>query len=506
MRKFLLASVCTLGAVGFADLVHAQTPSTGTIGQRPGDTARGMITTAPTPTVQISNPIQGQLIGKPGATPGANNNNNAFGTARTGASAVPTPGTLVIHFNSRVMVQWYQGWNSLMSATPGAARTSNQLSSYMRMYGGADGMAANGLRYGGAFEVRMNVSGASNTPNAANPASQASAVTNTQTLYVRRAFVYAGTDKLGIIRLGQGDGLISLFDQGRSTFQTYSPTSNFNGSDLSSSIGGNTAIPYAFIVGSGDEYDTQKVVYLSPNFSGFDFGLMYSPSAANGQAFCGGATSSACSNITTSTVVMDGARFRDMVAAGVRYQGNVGPVNVHTYGVFSYAGHVKFNGTPAAARAAVAAPGASTWNGQFDNLSFGSAGVALTYQGFTFGGNFIGGAVNGRMAARPSGGAGTAAWLVGAQYRIPGIPMTVGTAFASIDSQGAVAMTTLSQRREYEFSFGGSYTLAPGMVVFADYLYQNRKQSGFNFLTLAPGAANNQVQGQGFVFGTMMTW
>jgi len=509
MRKLLLASVCTLGALGAAaDAMAQSTPAPAfpaPMGQRPGDAARGMVTTVPEPTIATSNPMQGQLIGKPGPTPGANNNNNAFGTARSGASANPTPGTLVIHFNSRVTVQWFQGWNSIMNATPGTARTSNQMGSWMRLYGGADGMAANGLRYGGAFEVRTNFSGASNTPSAANPASQASAVTSTMTLYVRRAFVYAGTDQLGIIRFGMGDGLISLYDAGRTTLQTYSPSAHFNGSDLSGAIGGNSAPPFAFISGSGDEYDTQKIVYLSPNFSGFDFGLQYSPSAANSLAGCG-LTASTCSNITTSVVPMDGARFKDMIAAGVRYQGNLGPVNVLAYGVYSYAGHVNNSLTPAASRLAVGAPAGSTWNGQFDNLNFGSAGVALTWQGFTLGANYIGGAVNGRMAARPSGGAGTNAFLVGAQYAVPGIPLTIGTVFASIDSQGAVAMTKISQRHEYEFSFGGSYTLAPGMVLFADYLYQNRKQSGWNFATGTAGAANNTVQGQGFVFGTQMTW
>jgi hypothetical protein len=486
MRKLLLAGVCTFAAAGFA----ATAMAAGTVDQ--------------------PNPMQGSMITKPGPTPGANNNNNSFGTARPGASAVPTPGTLVLHFNSRVVVQWFQGWNSLMNRTAGNARTSNQLGSYMRLYGGADGMAANGLRYGGAFEVRMNVTGASNTPSAAQPNSQASAVTQTQTLYARRAFVYAGTNQLGILRLGNGDDLITLFDAGRTTLQTYSPTSHFNGSDLQASTG--TLVPWAFLAGSGDIYDTQKVVYLSPNFSGFDFGLSYSPSAANAQAFCGTVTSSACANITTSSVPMDGARYKDMIQVGGRYSGDVGPVNVLAYGVYNYAGHVNNSLGAAASRAAVGAPAGSTWNGQHDNLSFGSVGVALTYEGFTLGANYIGGAFNGRMAARPSGGAGTNAWLVGAQYRIPGLPLTVGTAFATIDSQGSVGLTTLTQRHEYEFAVGGSYTLAPGMILYADYLYQHRKQNGFNFLTATNNAVgagfntNSTVQGQGFVFGTQMTW
>jgi hypothetical protein len=81
MRKLLLTSAFALGAVGTIGGAYAQGgPS----------------------------PLQGQLIAPPGAAPGANNNNSAFGTARPGASAVPTPGTIVIHLNARVTVEYSQ--------------------------------------------------------------------------------------------------------------------------------------------------------------------------------------------------------------------------------------------------------------------------------------------------------------------------------------------------------------------------------------------------------------
>jgi hypothetical protein len=53
---------------------------------------------------------------------------------------------------------------------------------------------------------------------------------------------------------------------------------------------------------------------------------------------------------------------------------------------------------------------------------------------------------------------------------------------------------------------GGSYSLAPGLTAFAEYQYMNQKQSGFDFVTSAAGAANNSVQGQAFLFGTLVTW
>ncbi|MGE0226803.1 MAG: porin, partial [Acetobacteraceae bacterium] len=310
--------------------------------------------------------------------------------------------------------------------------------------------------------------------------------------------------ELGIIRLGRADGLIGLFDGGRATFQSISGNGALNGSDLQSSIGGSTAPPFVFLAGSGNEYTTTKIVYLSPNFSGFDFGAGYVPNAAAGAGFCGATVGSACSNLITSTNPLEGERFKDLVQAGVRYSGPVGPVNVLAYGIYNYGGHVNTNLTPAAARTFVGAPAASTWDGQYDNLNFGQFGATITYAGFTVGGAYIGGAVNGQLGARPSGGANMNSFLVGAQYRTG--PFQVGVAYEQIEEQGAVALTGLSQRKEYALVVGTTYNLAPGLQLWADYIYQNRKQSGFNFQTGTVGTANNNIQGQGFVLGTTVTW
>ena len=121
MRNMLLASVFALGAVGTVGTAIAQTrpaaapaPVSGPVGGYVGTNI------APAP-IEIApwNPLTGQLIAKPGAYVGANNNNNSFGTAKSGPSGNPTPGTMVIHLNGRVIVQYNQAWNSLMNSAPG---------------------------------------------------------------------------------------------------------------------------------------------------------------------------------------------------------------------------------------------------------------------------------------------------------------------------------------------------------------------------------------------------
>lgn len=80
-----------------------------------------------------------------------------------------------------------------------------------------------------------------------------------------------------------------------------------------------------------------------------------------------------------------------------------------------------------------------------------------------------------------------------------------------IDSQGAPALAGKTQRHEYGIDAGASYVIAPGLVGWAEYIYQVRKQSGYNFATGASGSAAgagsyNQVQGQGIQIGTTVYW
>ena len=92
-------------------------------------------------------------------------------------------------------------------------------------------MATNGLRYGAAIEIRQNFTGQISN----NGSSGASGYASLETLYVRRAFTYVAGENWGIVRAGQADGLIGIFDNGVTTFQ-FLPTGNLNGGDLHESL------------------------------------------------------------------------------------------------------------------------------------------------------------------------------------------------------------------------------------------------------------------------------
>ena len=85
-----------------------------------------------------------------------------------------------------------------------------------------------------------------------------------------------------IFRAGQADGIISLFDNGVTTFQ-FLPINNLqNGDDFAALTPGGAAVPFFFLSGAGAEYANTKLVYLSPQIAGVDFGIQYAPNTSNG--------------------------------------------------------------------------------------------------------------------------------------------------------------------------------------------------------------------------------
>ncbi len=566
MRKLLLASVATLGAVGVMGSAFAQTTT--------------VITTAPTSAVPGPVPTQGQSAWTPAASPpaGANNNNNYQAPMLPGPVANPTPGTMVVHFNGKVEVDAWGLWSSAdkravsaPAGTPGgpaivpgstnaagtaglivgSASTVNSgatgsaailgnngagtvsvypqgIASFARLYAGADGMATNGLRYGAAIEIRQNYTG----EISGNGSSGSSGYSSLETLFVRRAFTYVAGDQWGIFRIGQADGLIGIFDNGVTTFQ-FLATGNLNGGDLQD-FPSNVSPPFVFMGQAGNEYDNAKAVYLSPQIAGFDFGLQYAPNSANGFGEGGNNTNglgnsiigsgtgtslncsvanSGCPQLSSGPGSQDGSRIMNQAAIGVRYQGTFGGVGILAYGVYMGSGHATYTGASSSTlvgatnlgNTAAGLPGtASKFTGNYNGLSIGSGGIAVTFAGVTVGGNVVGGRMNGQMGLQPSGGAPLIGFLLGAKY-VAG-PLTVGIVGEEYTEQGNVNLTGISQLRARAIDFGAQYTVAPGYNVYAEYLWQDQYQGNRNFITGGFNGANNEIRGQGFLIGNQVAF
>src|SRR5579862_6557986 len=234
MRKLLLASAAMLGATSGLGL--AQTPIPATMA-----------------------PSQGQTItpGNPITPSSAFDAANSYGQPSTYAGAMkynplaaPTPGTVVIHLGGKVQVDLAGIWTSGNTAqgfpagAPGTGIGTGQagnaklnpvtFAAYMRLYPGVDGMATNGLRYGASIELRENFPGsaAQQTP-ALSAAPSGSTFTSGETVYVRRAFTYIAADNVGLVRFGQTDGVLGLFDNCIFTNQCWDAGIGvFNGGDI----------------------------------------------------------------------------------------------------------------------------------------------------------------------------------------------------------------------------------------------------------------------------------
>jgi len=475
-------------------------------------------------------PMQGQFpyqLGSPPAS--ANNNNNYQAPAIPGPVANPTPGTIVLHINGRVQSELQAAWTDLDQrlnttttagvATPGAVKLSPlALNNYVRLYLGGDAMATNGLRYGAAVEIRQNFNGHLGS----NSSSNASGYTSTQTLFIRRAFTYVAGEQWGIVRVGQADGVIGIFDNGVTTSQ-FTIIGEFNGGD-GQNMPGNLAPPFFFLSQAGNEYGGVSATYVSPQIAGFDFGITWKPNQSNGfgissgnpaiGTFTGAAVgtglscsqaNSGCPNLSSGPGILDGAKTTNITTVGLRYQGVFGPMGVLAYGAYGFSGTVNYTGLQTPAALGTAAVPGSAFNGKYDGLSYGSGGLALTYAGFTLAGNVIGGRINGQLAPVPQGGSNELAYTIGLKY-VTG-PITLGVAGEIAWYQGNALMAGISQRRGRGITVGAQYAVAPGFQVAAEYLYNDIQQSGVNLGSGAVGSsANNSLKGQSFVLANQISF
>jgi hypothetical protein len=488
MRKLLLATTAALaGSFGVAGLANAQT------------------TVAPTPT-PLPNLATAPFTAVPGPTAG--------------------PGTVTVRLNARVNFYAAAGSDSgrnpgLVTTAAGAAPTAANTKlanysflNYIRLYPGFDGVAANGLKYGGFIEIRQD--------NAVAPGGGINGSISGDSrargqLYVRDDFVYLGTDQLGFLRLGSTWGPTTLFTTG--TFENFNDGA-WNG-DLPGFFTGNTQATWPF-PDVGVMYTTEKAVYLSPQIAGFDFSASFEPNTGNvnsGSGNCSYANTSASSSgivaptiagggsgcdATSATTTGDYSRRRDTVELSARYRGAFGPIGlaVEAGGILS--GKVSNDATPAPAL-------------RYDGLQLFDGGFQVTYGGLAVGGHLTTGRSNGQFSLDPHGAKDSFAWLAGTSYAVG--PVIVGASYFDFQSAGSKTGSVLSggnpyvgARNEYGVAAGGTYNFAPGMNIFLSYLYGHRAESGVDLLTGVASTAtarvttHNNVQSQGISLGTQFRW
>ena len=345
----------------------------------------------------------------------------------------------------------------------------------------ASGKAANGLRYGVALEIEND---SYRQPQAFNPAPTAGQpntlnsvnASGKNTLAYDEAWAYlAGS--WGQIRFGDEDGAVQQLQSGHIT--GFGVGGLDSGDQYQQVVGANHRGAFSTV---NDPGDNTKLIYLSPQFLGFDAGASFSFNTNDGaNSGCDALNAAAlCDRVSA----LNGANFRrrNEIQAAVRWRGAFGPVGLTaTLGYY---------GADVVKNTAGFSP---------ERLDMIWAGAAATAYGFTVGGWYTGGNANANFAtklestaANPVDSRGLDAFLVGATYTIDAI--TIGGHYLRLVSAGnqnligGTAATgplraATGDRTDTGFAVGGNYRVAPGLDFFAEYLQTQRKERGFDFVT-----------------------
>jgi predicted porin len=325
-----------------------------------------------------------------------------------------------------------------LTSAKGRQRNDFRTEAELNVY--ADGIAANGMRYGAVFELQMD--------NVTTPSGQGSGTgVDYDELY---GFVKGGW---GELRFGQEDTAASLM-------QVRRPSVLWMGTDDAwdeFTVNQPGGTPYV-MSGMNDGNDATKIIYLSPQMMGFDVGLSYAPNMFEGENFL---------NPTSTTGFQrDYTGLTNQITGALRYRGTFGDIGVATSFVANWADAPKS-----------AANGTDLIN-KPQNVSAYSAGLVVRAYGFAVGGEYTWGNYNGSapgQAALNKGLDGSNHWIGSGTYTIGAFSIGAmygkgtqdnGTASGQL---GQTAGTALEDREQTYLGFGVAYVLAPGMTLFANY-------------------------------------
>jgi predicted porin len=363
----------------------------------------------------------------------------------------------------------------------GDSSSTGKLSSYdffdyARVWVGADGVAENGLRYGARLEIRMPSDGARGDGRGS--------------LFYRRITGYVGTPTLGQLRFGSGT--VRAVEQMYTGHILGGIASGLHDGDWNvvfTGQGGVIANSFWYSASGGN--NASAIGYYTPQFFGFDLGVSYAPNNGNfnGQCGTGGATFSGCDRASSSTT--DAGNLRNQFDAMLRYRGTFGPVGLTASGGFRTADVVDDPTNTVA----------------FKRATAGIVGAQLTWGGLTFGGITTFGPFNRGFTALPKSSPATQnrnafSWQLGARYTIGAI--TVGAAYHELRTEGSTAAAT-GKLKERGFGLGASYALAPGLALFAEYLYSKASESGRDFNTFQAGTQDSFKANVGLL-GVSIVW
>jgi len=432
-------------------------------------------------------------------------NSGAAGFQWGSGSSVPSnsndPGTIKAYFRGRLWVD--AGLVGDSGNSNGGSKTQPQfIGEFGRIYSSFEGVTNNGLKYGAFMEVRQN------NPSGGN-ANGPSGNTGTDTiLFFRRQTAYIGGN-WGQVRFGATDGPLGLMMTGN--FENFDLGGSWNG-DLPDFTTSGVNVTWTLPENSGD-YGNSKIVYLSPSFSGFDFGVSYEPNASGSGEYEPGANGvgtmalSSIGGTTFTTGLSSLQREKNTIQLGGRYQGNIGPAAV-TLAVTGFTASTVGNG----GLTGTSAGGSPQYS--FKTPYAVDVGGTVAFGGFAVGGNIWTGAINpnGTRNTFPvvKGGMNAFNYVVGASYAFGNF--IVGANAIVDNRQGtnwqdiAATAAGIGKMHELGTDIGGTYGWGPGAAASLSYYYGERHQQGVNLYTGAAGKAGNNTHVNGVILTQFFSW
>jgi len=316
-------------------------------------------------------------------------------------------------------------------------------------------------------------------------------------MYWRRAYGYIGGDSWGKIQFGSGDGPVSSMGTvgqylNIGTGNICGDAPNFN------AVGSG---PWPFVGCNGNMYTTNKIVYYSPQISGFDFGIAYEPGTGNLNSTQNCGMSNTNNNGTgcdalSSTTGTDYMRRTNLIDAALRYRGTFNGVGLAAVGGYYFSGHVTAqNGNPATGSTAAV-----------HDLSVGYGGATVDFAGFSIGGALQGGKQAGVGTLEYSASnRDQFAWVAGATYTMG--PAQLGVSYFDNLSQGSwtPGSSMSNTRHDRGFETALNYGIAPGLSATLEYIWTDSRQPGADLVSSRAGTQST-ITNQLLVGGMHLKW
>jgi predicted porin len=331
------------------------------------------------------------------------------------------------------------------------------------------GKAANGLTYGARIEFQMDNVGAGSPGT---------------TFDTDEMFAFVSSPTLGTLRFGDQDTAAGLMQVRPPTYV------GFQNARINLVRQGGTRYMISPI---GDGGDATKIVYLSPQFFGFDFGISFALNGGEGEREILGQALVAAGGTGAANLQRGRTTRENELTAGLRYRGTFGPVGVAASFAFLTAEANRTSAAPVNA--------APTPVGGLQGITAYSIGTTVTVAGFTLGGEYTWGRYAGTsvgVTPLPTGFGDSRHWLLGAAYTVADVRLTANFGRGTQDRGGI-----LPDHRQTVWGVGASYTLAPGWSLYA--YYESVRDRNYNAaIGIVPVGGERNTQS--LVIGTNLTF